>query len=219
MDHDLGIHQALLQLSDPRTASVDSASLDLSADRWQRLLTLAGVHGVLGIVLHNLRAPIRENRDPWEKAERCVRAKMVQTLRMRRYGAEVIERLVAADIPAVLFKGADFADHLYPRASQRPTSDIDLLVPRDRLRDASDVLLRLDYEQAFGPPMRFAASEYGEVTRRHRAAADIEVDLHWNLINHPSLRRTASLDYDHLDWESAGPQAPRKFARRGPRGW
>ena len=56
--------------------------------------------------------------------------------------------------------------------------------------------------------MRFAASEYGEETWQHQSVADIEIDLHWNLINHPSLRRQASVELADLDWEPVGPQSP-----------
>ena len=59
--------------------------------------------------------------------------------------------------------------------------------------------------------MRFAASEYGQETWRHQSAADIDVDLHWNLINHPSLRRGALIDFDNLEWETAGPPAARRI--------
>jgi len=168
---------------------------------------LAGRHGVAGILLHNLAKPCAANADAWQLAGRFVRAKQVQSLRVRRYGAELLERMTAAGILAAGFKGADFADHLYPLPSVRPTTDIDLLVPRNCLRDTTGVLERLGYRKAAVKPMRFAASEYGEESWRHATAADVEVDLHWNLINHPSLRRRASVEFNDLDWQPAGSDA------------
>ena len=51
--------------------------------------------------------------------------------------------------------------------------------------------------------MRFAASQYGEQSWCCRSTG-IECDLHWNLINHPSQRRRASIELADLDWDTSG---------------
>ena len=212
MEPDIQVDCALLQLLASRSAAGEVAAPRLTSAQWDRLFRLASTHGVLGILLHNLRAPCAANADAWHTAERFLRARLVHALRLRRATAELLARLTAAGIPVAEFKGADFADHLYSRPNLRPTSDIDLLVPRLRLRDVADVLWRLDYVPVLAGSMRFATDEYGEQSWRCQTVADIEVDLHWNLINHPSLRRRASVGLDDLDWDTAGVDA--RGARR-----
>lgn len=212
MESDFTIDRVLLQLLASRSAEGEATTPRLTSAQWDRLFRLASTHGVLGILLHILRAPSQDNAAAWHTAERFLRARLVHSLRLRRATAELLARLSAAGIPAAEFKGADFADHLYSLPNLRPTSDIDLLVPRLRLRDVADVLWRTDYVPVLAGPMRFAADEYGEQSWRCQSIADIEVDLHWNLINHPSLRRRASVGLADLDWETTDANA--KGARR-----
>ncbi len=206
MERNRKVRRLLLQLCDPRagattpTPANGSAYPELSPKRWQELFTLAAAHGVVAILLKNLGEPCAANHDAWQLAERFLRARQVRALRLRRYAAELLAALADTGIPAADFKGSDFADHLYPSSNLRPTSDIDILVPRNRLADTAAVLNRLGYAKAAAPSMRFAECEYGEQTWNHATAADIEVDLHWNLINHPVLRRRASIDLTDLDW-------------------
>jgi hypothetical protein len=202
MRTDCQIHRPLLHLADPRLPADAQTTPSLSTEQWQQFFALAAAHGVVGIVVQNLNASCAANRDAWLLAQRFLRAKQVRSLRLRRFADELLDRLAAAGVPAVDFKGSDFADYLYPKPGLRPTNDIDILVPRDRLNDTAAVLTQLGYAKAVAPPMRFAESEYGEQSWNHRAAADIEVDLHWNLINHPSLRRRASIEMADLDWET-----------------
>src|SRR5687767_13504493 len=50
-------------------------------------------------------------------------------------------------IPSLLLRGPVMARWLYDDPAERPYSDVDLLVPRDRLVDASRVLLSMGMRQ------------------------------------------------------------------------
>jgi len=69
-----------------------------------------------------------------------------------------MDRLLAAlheaDIPAILLKGAILAENLYPNPALRPMSDLDILVPHDRVLDAREVLERLGYRALHPIPLR-----------------------------------------------------------------
>ena len=204
MEFDLRVWRTLLELSDPRGATAGSASPGLSSVQYQQLLAMARVHGVLGIVLRNLGSPCAGNEDVWRIAQRQWQAQLAKSLLLRRHGQELIEGLADAGIPAVTFKGADFADHLYPRSGLRTMNDIDVLVPRECWTQTATALEQLGYVRDIVPPMRFPAAEYGEESWRLRSNPAIECDLHWNLINHPSQRRRASVEFADLDWEAEG---------------
>jgi hypothetical protein len=204
MEFDLCVWDALLQRSDPRAATAEIVAPRLSPAQWQQLFALAHLHGVLGILLRNLGSPCAISKDVRRMAERLWHAKLAKSLLLRRHGQELVDGLTAVGIPAVAFKGADFADHLYPQSALRATSDIDVLIPRECWGEVEAVLQKLGYLHDAVLPMRFPASDYGEQSWRLRSNPEIECDLHWNLINHPSQRRRASIEYADLDLEPAG---------------
>jgi Uncharacterised nucleotidyltransferase len=193
------IDQTLLQLSDPQPSVDRSSASKLKDNEWLELLALANDHGVLGIVLHHLDPERHADRPAWKTAERCWRAESVLSMRLRQYGKQLIDALSAAGVQAAIFKGADFADHLYPQPNLRPARDIDLLIPRDEWQAAARVFESLDYVKDPGLWDKYAAGEYAEETWRPCVSSEITVELHWNLIRSPSLRRRASVVLADLD--------------------
>src|SRR3990172_5510558 len=199
------VDQTLFQLADPRRPAATMPTL--TDDQWQQLFALAGTHGVLGIVLGNLKGHDLPTTPSWEFAQRRWRAELVISLRLRRHANQLIEAFAAASIPAAIVKGIDFADHLYPQPNLRPTRDVDILIPRDDWTEAPRVLEALGHVKKPDPWTKHGASEYGEQCWRHRTSAEIEIEVHWNLIRNPSLRRRASVRYSDLNW-AAGTKNP-----------
>jgi hypothetical protein len=206
------IEQTLVELSDPQPTGDRRAVAALTDDQWLQLLALAKEHGVLGIVLHHLDPERHADRPAWKTAERCWRAESVLSLRLRQYGKQLTDALSAAGVQAAIFKGTDFADHLYPQPNLRPARDIDLLIPRDQWQAAGKVLESLDYVKDPGLWDKYAAGEYAEECWHPRTASEIDVELHWNLIRSPSLRRRASVELADLDWASAPGRASGSFS-------
>ena len=114
------IEQTLVQLSDPQPDGERRAVPTLADGQWLQLLALAKEHGVLGIVLHHLDPKRHADYPAWKTAERCWRADSVLSLRLRQYGKQLTDALSAAGVQATIFKGTDFADHLYPQPNLRP---------------------------------------------------------------------------------------------------
>ena len=208
------IDQTLLQLSDPEPLRGRGPIPELTDDEWLQLLALAKEHGVLGIVLHHLDPQRHAERPAWKTAERCWRADSVLSLRLRQYGKQLNDALLAAGVQAAIVKGTDFADHLYPQPNLRPARDIDLLIPRQQWQAAGKVLESLDYVKDAGLWDKYTAGEYAEESWHPRTAGEIDVELHWNLIRSPSLRRRASVELADLDWTpaSADNQAGGQFS-------
>jgi hypothetical protein len=59
----------------------------------------------------------------------------------------VADALESAGIPTVVLKGAFLAGEVYGNIGLRVFSDLDLMVPRDKLRNAADTLTALGYAQ------------------------------------------------------------------------
>jgi hypothetical protein len=109
---------------------------------------------------------------------------------------ECLGRLGEAGIPTIVLKGLDYERRLYPASGARPTSDVDLLVPSDRRRDAFVVLDRLGFEPRAAAP-GFDDADYHEVAWTRQT---VEVDLHLGLA---PLARCA-IDYPSV-WDRAQP--------------
>jgi hypothetical protein len=100
-------------------------------------------------------------------------------------------------IDPIVLKGTSFADRLYPDASLRPFSDIDILMPETALPDARRAMTALDFAPA-AKPRRKHAEEYAEEGWTHPVLKGLLIELHWDLVASPKMRRAVSLTYEDL---------------------
>jgi hypothetical protein len=215
------VGQWLLALADPAGPAGKLPSRRLMADEPEHLCRLAGLHGVLPAVAENLsrvvatrgagcilRRPADAERElaaALARAEDQRRKLAALSLVIRMQRKELTEALADKAVPAVVLKGEDFADRLYSRPELRPFSDLDLLVPRRCLEEAAGVLRRLGYQS--GENSMKYADGYGEQTWRRPGQPGSKVEVHWNLVNSPTLRRGVSVEFEDLLLEDAAPAA------------
>ena len=170
-----------------------------------QLCELADWHGVLPAVTRNLRR--LDAAAPWARvvlarAEEPLLGRVAFSLRLRKQLEPIVSAFAAAGVPALVLKGPEFADRLYPEPVLRPFTDLDLLLPRNALGDAGAVLGRLGYRRD-PEPRRKHPGDYGEETWGLGEPAAGAVELHWNLVNSPPLRRRCSVEFGDLAIESA----------------
>jgi hypothetical protein len=164
---------------------------------------LADWHGVLPAVTRNLRRP--EPTDPrlkalLEQAEERLRHRVAFSLLLRKQLEPVAAAFAAGGLPALVLKGQEFADRLYAQPFLRPFTDLDFLLPRDALGDAGAALAQLGYRRDPAPRGKYPG-EYGEETWRLDDPASGALELHWNLVNSPPLRRRCSVEFHDLQLE------------------
>jgi Uncharacterised nucleotidyltransferase len=104
-----------------------------------------------------------------------------------RAAVAALAALERAEVDAVLLKGPALARRLYAEGEVRGYSDIDLLIPRQGLVPARDVLTQLGYVRAdavFGID-DVAGIQHSEVWsrpgERESRSGPIMIDLHWRL--------------------------------------
>jgi hypothetical protein len=111
--------------------------------------------------------------------------------------AEVLERLEAAGIPALVLKGAALAHSLYESPDLRPRTDADVLVAQADLDRAGCELSRLGYRTA-------PASAHDTISTQVSFAANdpdvCAIDLHFALSNRPEF--AASFAFSTLSAEA-----------------
>ncbi|WP_029074018.1 nucleotidyltransferase family protein [Kaistia adipata] len=198
----------LIALADPEGSM---APPPLAAARAQRLLSQAERHGVLPAVLRKVRpglstpdlVPIRDH------FAMRYQAGVAFNMQLRAQAKQLQAALVAAGAPALLIKGQDFAENLYPDPVLRPTSDIDIIVPLDRLDEVEAVAARSDF--ALHPSQR--DDEQLERKWIHVRHPMLMLEIQGNLVHAPGLRSVLSLGFDELCPDGDPASAARPSAR------
>lgn len=177
----------LATLEDPSSAAElapDDSAL-VAAARHHRLTPL--LSATCG---QTLPAPLAESF----RRDRLVTA--ARNMILGQAAEECLRALADAGVRTIVLKGLDYETRLYRVAGARPTSDVDLLVPDEKRRQAFGVLDRLGFEPRAAAP-GFDDSDYHEVAWTR---GGVEVDLHMALA--PLAR--CHIDYAAV-WAAAEP--------------
>lgn len=188
----------------------------LQAEQLTRLWQLAELHGVLPAVVANISAAaetygfgriIATSASAQSPAEQLAAAlagpkemlppPAAMTLIVRRQATELAAAMAESSAPATILKGVDFADRLYPIPGFRRFGDVDILVPESALPKAERVLRDLGYLPK--PTAMKYEGGYGQQSFCRDGAMGGPVEVHWNLINSPSVRRGISVAFDDLE--------------------
>lgn len=113
----------------------------LSHTAWAELKGQAADHGLDGLLI----AAVADRALPTTPSQRADAAELEMAMTNRRIVydrevAKVLDALVGAGISVRVVKGASLGAIDYPDVQQRPTSDLDLVVRPQQIRDAIQVL-------------------------------------------------------------------------------
>ncbi len=113
---------------------------------WQRLSELAALHGVVGLVRHNLLALAAVPCVPepsWRAMEQAAAQIAFDGMVHLRQLSGVVATLRSAGIEPLLLKGYALADLVYPDPVTRPSHDLDVLVRPDQVTPACQALAQI----------------------------------------------------------------------------
>ena len=175
--------------SDRRTEAIHNATarpLD-----WSRFLRAADRHQIIGLVHHGLTharpdVPTAILRDIEKKAMALIR----ENLEMARESLRLQSLFDDADLPVLFIKGAALAVLAFGNLGLRNGQDIDLLVPHERLPEATALILRAGYSRVDPPPdisdtkLRLIMplrKDLGFINQ----ATGVRIELHWRLFLNP----------------------------------
>jgi hypothetical protein len=210
----------LILLSDPEGLKLSAPPRALAKTALDKILNVAESHGVLPATVLNLSAARaggcaelvagggKEDIESIIASKKSrLRAGMVFSLMLRRQGDNLMKALSAKSIPAFILKGAHFADRLYNPPSLRTFTDVDIMVPRNAAADVSPVLEGLGYRRTMGGRMKHAL-DYGQEAWEPDGWPGGLVEIHWDLVNSPRLRRNMSCSFDELQFEKTSGPSP-----------
>jgi hypothetical protein len=170
------------------------ASRARTAEKIRRFIEMATRHSVLPIVTRNLGQPA--------SPELVAASGFTMLLRLRL--DEIVRTFREHGIPFVVLKGAEFADRLYPDPALRGFTDIDLMVPRSALEQAGEALRSLHFHRHLPKGLRHAEQPYGEQVWISEGAGRVSVEIHWNLVNSPTIQRGVSVVFEDLPRDKDG---------------
>jgi hypothetical protein len=164
---------------------------------WQRLSALAVLHGVVGLVRHNLLALHAAASVPepsWRAMDQAAAQIAFDGMVQQRQLASVISVLRSVAIEPLLLKGFALADLVYPDPVTRPSQDLDVLVRPDQVERACQALARMGCtlpSQVTVDVQRANAYDLAVVLPPMAGLATL-LELHWNL----APRNLFTLDLD-----------------------
>ncbi|RWF37138.1 MAG: hypothetical protein EOS65_27725 [Mesorhizobium sp.] len=199
----------LLNYADPeaRMAVVPAAGTLLA------LLDNAEFHGVLPIMLRKLR----EAGDAHLPQDPALQARLTelreastlvtgQSMLLQYHGERIMKALAAKDIPARIVKGPVFARKLYKHVSDRPFTDIDILVEPASINDANQVIAASGFELHSGEAQSHDLQEFKRLEKEN---SSLLIELHGNLVHDSGMRRRLSLGFRELQAiDGAGTDTP-----------
>lgn len=155
---------------------------------WPLVVALALRQGVAPVLHRRLQMDGALASIPGPLASKLVQERRATALdNLRNYGEfrRVARALGAAGIPLIALKGLHLAELVYRDISLRPMSDLDILVPRDRVADCIALLRGLDYghDEDLGAAAEAILDAKCNLGLAH-AKHSIWLEVHWRLDEH-----------------------------------
>lgn len=175
---------------------------------WSYLTATAEAHRIAPLLCRHLSA------HGWEAVPEAAQARLDTVARAAALQglqalAELGPILSAADragLPVLPLKGAALIEQVYAGSCVRPMVDIDLLVPRDALPAAEEVLRGLGYAPFFPPaPVGDPLVRSTGALQFARAGAAFSLDVQWDLASR-TLRLLFPVDTEGV-WQRSRPMA------------
>ncbi|TJV44556.1 MAG: hypothetical protein E5Y02_07220 [Mesorhizobium sp.] len=189
----------LLRFADPEAAAVED---DLSAKALSALLDNAEFHGVLPIMLRKLHergnAHLTSDANVQSKLHELRQKAPIatgQSMLLNYHGGRIMKELTAEGIPARIVKGPVFAGKLYRHVTDRPFTDIDILVEPANLARANRVIASCGFELGSNEAESYQLQEFKWLEKGN---SSLLVELHGDLVHDTGMRRRLSLGFREL---------------------
>ncbi|MFC3327252.1 nucleotidyltransferase family protein [Mesorhizobium cantuariense] len=187
----------LLRFADPEAAAGGEV---LPAKTLTALLDNAEFHGVLPIMLRKLSGdarlpPDQGLRDRLDDLRQKATIATGQSMLLQYHGDRIMKGLAADNVPARIFKGPVFARKLYRNISDRPFTDIDILVEPANLARANRVIAACGFELGSNEAESYQLQEFKWLEKEN---SSLLVELHGDLVHDTGMRRRLSLGFQEL---------------------
>lgn len=184
------IDTLLCSLADPEAAAVA-----VPAEAVDPLLQLARDHNVLPVVTRKLGA--QHSTADLRAAQSELTLLVGLSMHLRGIAARVDRHIADRQLEAVIVKGPVFARQIYPAPSDRPFTDIDIMVAPSARASIGDLLTGLGY-QLFRKPLLDHTEQNQEEKWIQPDMDALLIEVHGNLVHYQGLRRRISFGYAEI---------------------
>jgi hypothetical protein len=174
---------------------VASPPPDLTVSDWADVLRQAGENGLTALLYHQVKTLVPAPPVPPLALAHLRDAAVqsaAQSLQIGRELAYILEAFRSRDIPVIVLKGGYLGQVVYKSFALRTMCDLDVMVRRDDLARAADVLT----EHGYLP--QYAGVEDVDYARHHHLRpmarpGGIRIEIHWS-IAHPAAPFAVDID-------------------------
>lgn len=181
------LDKLLCSLADP-----EAPAPRLPVDTVEPLLRLARDHNVLPVVTRKLAA--QHSTAELKAAQSELTLLVGLSMHLRGIAAKVDRTIADRQLEAVIVKGPVFARQIYPAPSDRPFTDIDVMVSPSARAPIGELLTSLGY-QLFRKPLLDHTEQNQEEKWIQPDMDALLIEVHGNLVHYQGLRRRISFGY------------------------
>jgi len=190
------LDRLLCSLADP-----DAPIAPVPAEAVDPLLRLARQHNVLPVVTRKLTP--RHSTADLKAAQGELTLLVGLSMHLRGIAAKLDRTIADRQLEAVIVKGPVFARQIYPAPSDRPFTDIDIMVAPSARAPIGEVLTNFGY-QLFRKPLLDHTEQNQEEKWIQPDMDALLIEVHGNLVHYQGLRRRISFGYAEYMASSRG---------------
>lgn len=150
---------------------------------WGYILKTSGRHGISGIVYKRIAKCNKQLSVPTDAFKNFChiyhKTSYINLLFIQEY-KRIAKAFSDEKIGIIPLKGIDFVQHLFSNIGLRPMSDVDILVKKNYLDRAKQILKALEYNQKDEPADNLIKNFHSVFWRRIKNIY-VFVELHWNI--------------------------------------
>lgn len=203
MTHDAFLCACLRLRHDPSAIDAVRAGARERAESWEA--ALARMEGErVAPLLHRTIGDLEILPVATENAlAQSYRFTSLRNLLLLRALSECLRQLAAAQVPAIVLKGAALAEVVYGNIALRPMGDIDILVHPHDVAPVRGILEGLEYvlDRVETHPGALAEHE-NELSFSRPGHITANIDVHWSLFDSPYYQSRLAMDWF---WQTAEP--------------
>ena len=181
------LDKLLCSLADPEAVAVA-----VPAEAVGPLLKLAEDHNVQPVVVRKLAT--QHSTPALAEAQREITLRIGMSLHLKGIAAKVDRHIADNHLEAVIVKGPVFARQIYPTPSDRPFTDIDIMVAPSARAPIGELLKGMGYHLFLKPVLDHTEQNQEEKWIQSDMSA-LLIEVHGNLVHYQGLRRRVSFGF------------------------
>jgi len=155
---------------------------------WEEVLKSAFSHGIAPLLYHNLKGIQEGHIIPQEVMDRLKKTydrNMASNMYLYAELRRVLEAFNEKGVEVIVLKGAALAETVYGDIALRPFGDLDLIVKKEDLPYAEEVMSTLDYAACGKYSQQWYRKNHHHLSPYIHSDKSIIVEIHWSIISHP----------------------------------